>query len=204
MDNDLGAAVNRFYRIVAGIDQRGEISHAGRGLAVLPQHTIVRLVAHLDPLGRHTVRFKGVQHIVGMIVNRCFECGEALAGPGGRFGLAARICPRVAVVEIDHNAEAHIFGAYSLFNHICFVGEINRRIDPDPQTDGVHPVIFEDLQQILLHTAVIVERPIIILHFRQPADIRPFGKSGRRVRRLGDGEIEHKAEQKRQTEHQLH
>jgi len=73
MDDHLGVGLHGLDRAVAAVDQLGEAGepvdrHPSPWVTRVhrPQHAVVGLVSHLDPLGMDPCRRQGAQHIVGV------------------------------------------------------------------------------------------------------------------------------------------
>ena len=143
----LALGIHRLGGVVAAVDELAEVGKVGR-LALIPQHAAVDLVAHLHPGDGDAVVLEIFEDALGVVVDVGIELSHGMTGPGGRFGLLARVGPTVAVVEVDHDAHALRGGALGLVEGVAAIVPAALRVHPHAQADGVAAHVFEQLDEV--------------------------------------------------------
>jgi len=89
-----------------------------------------------------------------MVIDVFGQCIDAMIGPSRRDVLLARISPRVAVVEVNHDAHSFSFRPFThLYDFLFAAGTTVDR--PHPKSDAIDALFFKNLQNILLSAVLI-------------------------------------------------
>ena len=121
-----------------------------------PQHAIAYLVAWLDEIGGGTRINHLRECVLGIGINLLVQLSVAQLHPLGRCPLLGRVCPRVGIMEIEHQLESRILDALSQLLHILYVlagvrvlvaAAILAGIYEQPKTHGIHTLFLEKLKR---------------------------------------------------------
>ena len=133
VDDDLSFRIYALYCIIAFIGQDGEIGRIAADLSYRMQHAAVGLVADLHPLHIDSIVLEQLQSLFCVSLKSCCKLIYREICPCGRSLLVRRICPGVAVVEVDHDPHAEFLCALGLYKHVLLGAPASFWINPYTQ-----------------------------------------------------------------------
>ena len=174
MDDRDDAGVNVLHSLVAAVDEFDEILYPFSRFRppCLVEHAILGFIAYRHPHRDDALVFQPFQHVVGVFIHFLGQGIGTMVSPLRRNGLTARIGPRIAIVETDHDFQSLGMSAFAQVDDILFAAPATRWIHPHTEPHGIQPeVTLQDGHQVgtLSFPIAIIGVPTFLL--TQPTDV---------------------------------
>ena len=132
-----------------------------------PQHAETDLVARLNEVGRGSGSHQRFEAFLGVFVDRLIG-RPAPNLPGVGNCLLSGVCPRVAVVEVEHEQEACVLDALAelldilqILHHTLV--RIVRGIDEESHAHRVPALLFQEFEHVCDGCPILVEILSVLL-----------------------------------------
>ena len=148
-------------------------------LAVLgesPQHAETDFVARLDKVGYSTGSHERFECFLGVVINRLIGC-PAPYFPGIGDDLFSRVCPCVAIVDVEQEQKSSILDTLAKCLHIFEILTdvfvlIVRGIDKESHAHRVPALLLQEVEHICDGRPVLIEIGSVLLFiFQQDGDV---------------------------------
>lgn len=151
MDDHFRVRVDRLHGVVTAVDELREVGetvdrHPTARIPGVhrPKHAVIGFVADLDPFGMDPRHGQSGQNRGRVDAHGLGQLGHGVVGPSRGLGLVSGIGPGITVMKINQDTKSHALSLDRLGHHIRLVAPAARRIDPNPQADGVDALFLKD------------------------------------------------------------